>query len=240
MKNERIEGRFLVTGCSSGIGACIAERLLVAGNEVVGIDRSPLPANLSGRMAWIEADLLDAAILGTLKDRIDPDGWSGFVHCSGMMRGYRIGEETAAAAEELFRLHVSSAVTIGNIILPSMGSGGRVVFFASRAIFGRAHRALYAASKSALVGLARCWALEVAARGITVNIVAPGPTDTPMLRDPARAGVPALAGASMPIGRIITPEEVAATAMFLMSADAGAITGQIINICGGGSLVAGF
>lgn len=232
-------GKYLVTGVSSGIGASIATRLLEAGHEVTGIDIAPAPPALAGRIGMIEADLLDLASLQDLTGRIAPEGWAGFVHCAGLMRGYPIGEETAERAEELFRLHVAAAVTIGNIILPGMGPGGRVLFFASRAMYGRPARALYAASKSALVGLARCWALEVASRGITVNIIAPGPVDTPMLRDPARAAVPAVTAATVPIGRIIQPEEVAAVAMFLISADAGAITGQIINVCGGGSLVAG-
>lgn len=239
MTQQAPGGKFLVTGTSSGIGAAIAVRLLEAGHHVVGIDRSPPVGELTDRITDIRADLLDMAVLERLRDRIDPDGWRGFVHCAGMMRGYKLGDETPAAAEELFRLHVSSAVAIGSIVLPTLPAGGRVLLFASRAIYGRPARGLYAASKSALIGLARSWALEVAPRGVTVNIIAPGPTDTPMLRDPARAAVPFLGGASMPIGRLITAGEVAATAHFLLGSDAAAITGQVINICGGGSLVAG-
>ena len=79
----------------------------------------------------------------------------------------------------------------------------------------------------------RSIAAELAPRGITVNIVAPGATDTPMLRDPKRASV---APKLPPIGRMIQPEEVAATVAFLLSPMAGAITGQTIIICGGASL----
>jgi 3-oxoacyl-[acyl-carrier protein] reductase len=81
--------------------------------------------------------------------------------------------------------------------------------------------------------MVRSWAIEQARRGITVNIVAPGATETPMLLDPNRTQVkPRLP----PIGRFIQPGEVAATVAFLLSPDAGAITGQQIVLCGGASL----
>ena len=81
--------------------------------------------------------------------------------------------------------------------------------------------------------MARSWAAELAPRGITVNVVAPAATETPMLADSARDGTPPRLP---PIGRFIQPEEVAALTSFLLSADAAAITGQQIVICGGSSL----
>jgi NAD(P)-dependent dehydrogenase (short-subunit alcohol dehydrogenase family) len=81
--------------------------------------------------------------------------------------------------------------------------------------------------------MARSWAAELAPKGITVNVVAPGATETPMLNDPARAGTPPK---KPPIGRFIRAEEVAALTSFLLGPEASAITGQQIVICGGGSL----
>jgi NAD(P)-dependent dehydrogenase (short-subunit alcohol dehydrogenase family) len=122
---------------------------------------------------------------------------------------------------------------MADAIVPAMASGGRIILIGSRVAAGAAQRSQYAATKSALIGLARSWAIELAPRGITVNVVAPGATETPMLLDPQRVGV---APRLPPIGRFIKPEEVAALTAFLLSEQAGAITGQQIVVCGGASL----
>ncbi|MCR8722428.1 SDR family oxidoreductase, partial [Pseudomonas syringae] len=77
------------------------------------------------------------------------------------------------------------------------------------------------------------WAIELAPRGITVNLIAPGATETPMLLDPARSGTPPR---TPPIGRFVQPQEIAGLAAFLLGPDAGAITGQSLVVCGGASL----
>lgn len=91
----------------------------------------------------------------------------------------------------------------------------------------------YAAINAALLGLARSWAAELAPRGVRVNVIAPGATDTPMLHDPARGEVPPQLP---PIGRFVRVDEIAALAAFLLSVDADAITGQQLVVCGGASL----
>ena len=103
----------------------------------------------------------------------------------------------------------------------------------SRTAAGAAGRSQYAATKAALVGMARSWAIELAPRGITVNVIAPAATDTPMLHDNARGAVPPR---TPPIGRFVRPDEVAALTAFVLSEDAAAITGQQLVICGGSSL----
>ena len=108
-----------------------------------------------------------------------------------------------------------------------------MIFIGSRVAAGMAGRGQYAATKAALIALAKSWAAEVAPHGVTVNVVSPAATATAMLDDPNRASVtPKLP----PIGRLIQPEEIAALVSFLLSPAAAAITGQDIQICGGSSL----
>jgi len=107
------------------------------------------------------------------------------------------------------------------------------VVVGSRVARGMAGRSQYAATKAALVALARSWAAEIVASGVTVNVVSPAATATAMLDDPARqAATPRVP----PLGRLIQPQEIAALAAYLLSPDAAAITGQEIQICGGASL----
>ncbi len=137
--------------------------------------------------------------------------------------------------ELMWRLHVDSICRIAALVLPAMARArhGRVVLIGSRVAAGAGGRSQYAATKAALIALARSWASEVIAAGVTVNVVSPAATDTGMLKDPARQGTPPR---TPPLGRLIQPEEVASLVSYLLSPAAGAITGQDIQICGGASL----
>ena len=223
-------GHALVTGSSSGIGAAVAARLIAEGWRVTGIDRTA-PVLTDPGFGHVAIDLFDTPRL---------DGWlagaadvRALVHAAGFMRVAPLGALDAAEGEAMWRLHVDTAMRLADRLAPRLPEGGRIVLIGSRTAAGAAGRSQYAATKAALVGLARSWAMELAPRGITVNVIAPGATDTPMLRDPARGAVPPRLP---PIGRFVRPEEIAALAAFLLSDDAGAITGQQILVCGGASL----
>ncbi|WP_043829422.1 SDR family NAD(P)-dependent oxidoreductase [Muricoccus aerilatus] len=219
----------VVTGTSSGIGASIADRLLREGWHVTGLSRTD-PGGRPDAFTHRAVNLLDAEALRAAVVGLRP---AALVHAAGLMRTAPLGSLDPAAGAEMWRLHVDVASRLADAIVPEMEDGGRVVLIGSRTAAGAAGRSQYAATKAALVGMARSWAAELAPRGITVNVVAPAATDTPMLRDPGRAGVsPRLP----PIGRLIDPAEVAALTAFLLGPEAGAITGQQIVICGGSSL----
>jgi len=222
--------RALVTGSSSGIGAAIARRLLDDGWEVVGFDRAPA-ALREDRFRPVAVDLADASTLSAAV--AGERSITALVHAAGYMRVAPLGELDAEEGEGMWRLHVHAAALLADALAPRLPSGGRIVLIGSRTAAGAAERSQYAATKAALVGMARSWAIELAPRGITVNVIAPAATDTPMLHDRARGAV---APRTPPIGRFVRPEEVAALTAFVLSHEAAAITGQQLVICGGSSL----
>jgi NAD(P)-dependent dehydrogenase (short-subunit alcohol dehydrogenase family) len=230
MTGESGRGTALVTGCSSGIGRTIATMLLAGGWHVIGISRTR-PDIAEEGFRHVAADLLDPASTEAALGRVERV--DALIHAAGLLR---VGTHDAMSLEEgarMWRLHVDAAAQLVQRLAPGMPDGGRIVLVGSRVAAGAAGRSLYAASKSALIGFARSLAAELAPRRITVNVIAPGATDTPMLRDPERA---ASAPKMPPIGRYVRPEEVAGLATFLLSDAAASLTGQQIVICGGASL----
>ena len=220
----------VVTGSASGIGRAIAARLAGEGWRVIGFDKTTSKDGCAN-LRSIAVDLTDTDALAEVLADIDEA--DAVVHAAGFMRTAPLGALTPEDGAAMWRIHVETAASIADALLPKMPQGGRIVLIGSRTARGAPGRSQYAAAKAALVGMARSWAAELAPRGITVNVIAPAATETPMLADPARGGTPPQLP---PIGRFVRAQEVAALTAFLLGPEASAITGQQIVICGGSSL----
>jgi len=219
----------LVTGSRSGIGAAVAQRLADDGWRVIGVDLTTDPA-ATHLLAQEVADLSDPGQVAALLARLP--AVEALVHAAGFMRTGALGELDPADGDAMWAVHVRALVLLAKALSPGMGAGGRILAIGSRASAGAAGKSQYAACKAAVTALVRSWAMELAAQGVTANVIAPAATATPMLTDADRTVAPI----TPPMGRFIEPDEVAALAAFLLSRDAAAITGQEVLVCGGASL----
>ena len=223
------ERHAVVTGCSSGIGQAIATGLLLEGWNVTGLSRRE--ADLGPGFDWLPADLSNPGSLAAVVADVRPA--YALVHAAGFQRTAVLGELDADALAGMFAVHVAAAEALANAVVPRMPDGGRVLLIGSRTSTGFPGKSQYAATEAALLGMGRSWAQELAPRAITVNVLSPGPTDTPMLADPGRSATPPV---MPPLGALVDPKDVAALAGFLLGPHGKSITGQNYVMCGGASL----
>lgn len=229
MVDPALQRTVVVTGSRSGIGAAVARRLSLSGWSVIGVDLAAEAEALHFFDQRI-ADLSDPAQVRELVAGLPPV--QALVHAAGFMRTGTLDTLDPADGDAMWAVHVRALVGLAQGLCSAMPSGGRLVAIGSRTSKGAAGKSQYAACKAAVVALVRSWAIELAPRGITANVIAPAATATPMLTQGDRTVAPI----TPPIGRFIEPEEIAAYAAFLLSPDAAAITGQELLVCGGASL----
>ena len=253
---DSLEGRHaLVTGGGRGIGAAIARALLARGAKVTitGRSREALAATVAELSAFGEIDCVPmdvasadsvAQAFGAAQARFGPV--AVLVNNAGQAASAPFLKTSADVWQQMLAVNLSGTWHCIQAALPGMleARWGRIVNVASTAgLTGYGYVAAYCAAKHGVVGLTRSLALEVAAKGVTVNAVCPGYTETDIVRD-AVANIVAKTGrteqealaelaAGNPQKRLVQPEEVANAVAWLCMPGAGAMNGQSVAVAGG-------
>lgn len=225
----------VITGATRGIGFAIAERLAAAGQIVIGIARNKPDLDFPGTLFL--GDMSSGSDVKRVLAEIGANhAVDNVVNNLGVANPQPLAEVDSTIFLSTIDINLGLAIKVTQAFLPAMKAKqrGRVLNISSRAALGRELRTSYSAAKAGMIGMTRSWALELARDGITANVLAPGLTDTGMLRqnnpDIERRA------AAIPMGRLGRPADVAAAAEFLVSDDAAYITGQVLYVCGGLSI----
>jgi NAD(P)-dependent dehydrogenase (short-subunit alcohol dehydrogenase family) len=230
---------FLITGASRGIGRALSERLARAGHQVIGVARRADDPTFPGTLMSIDLNDRDATAQG-LRNLTSRFSFDGLVNNVGFVKLARLGEIELEDLDSTFSSNLVPTVQTTQALLPQMKEKGwgRIVNLSSLVVLGVAQRSTYAAAKSAMISFTRTWALELADMGITVNSVAPGPTETEMFRANTPVGSKAERRflSLVPMKRFGKPDELAASVEFFLSEPAGFVTGQTLFVDGGASI----
>ena len=242
----------VVTGGGRGIGRAIAAALSGAGARVTVIGRAEAAlketVGLGHAHGYQVADATDAtAVRAAFKSATDANGpISILIANAGAAQSAPFAKTSPDVFRQMYEVNTLGVVNTAQAVLPDMiaRKSGRIVAIASTAgLKGYAYVSAYVAAKHATVGLVRALAVETSKTGVTVNALCPGFTDTDLVSDSLTKITPATGRSredalamllkDSPLGRLITPEEVAAAALFLCSKEAAGITGVALPVAGG-------
>jgi 2-hydroxycyclohexanecarboxyl-CoA dehydrogenase len=225
--------RAFVTGGTSGIGAAIVRVLSAHGADVVCTTQNEDETGPN----TVRLDLADLEATHAAVTRTGP--FDILVNNAGIDQHAFFTHTTIAQWRRLLAVNLEAVFATTHAALPAMQAAGygRIINIASEAGRGGSRGgAVYAATKGGMIAFTKSIARENGAKGITANVIAPGPVDTPMLQNAVAQGgeklLAAMRGATL-LGRLGTPEEVAWAVLFLASNEAGFITGEMLGVSGG-------
>lgn len=232
----------VVTGAGAGIGLAVAERLGAAGLRVVLLDRDPETLARRASEAWIAErlalDVADAAAVATgfdgIAERHGPIGV--LVNNAGIAALHPFLDHPLDAWDRVMAVNVRGAFLCAQAAGRQMALAGwgRIINIASvSGVRASPGRAAYGTSKAAIIGLTRQMAVELAGFGITANAVAPGATETDLVRQHHTAATREGFNAATPDGRYAAPPEIAEAVAFLASEAAGHVNGVVLPVDGG-------
>jgi NAD(P)-dependent dehydrogenase (short-subunit alcohol dehydrogenase family) len=229
----------IVTGAASGIGAAITQRFLKAGAHVLAAD---IADSVSTVEAWgcrfRRTDVSQPADVAALcQEAVETFGSLDImVNNAGIARGAMLADFDPAVSERFWRVHILGVQAGIKEAAARMVRGGTIVNISSiTALRGFVSWGEYAATKAGIISLTQTAAVEYGPAGIRVNCIAPGIIDTPLAMDEAPDMVARNAAVYTQLGRIGTPDELAAAVHFMASDDASYVTGQTLLVDGGWS-----